>query len=41
MLGDGNTPYDQEHDGEKNSLGACSVRTFVAYALGYRRMSLD
>jgi mannose-binding lectin 2 len=25
MLGDGQTPYDQAHDGEANSLGACSA----------------
>lgn len=25
MLGDGQTPYDQAHDGEANSLGSCSA----------------
>ena len=25
MLGDGKTSYDQDHDGEANSIGACSV----------------
>ncbi|EJF60754.1 legume-like lectin, partial [Dichomitus squalens LYAD-421 SS1] len=36
MLGDGKTAYDSEHDGEKNSLGACSAnfrRTNVATKL--------
>lgn len=25
MLGDGQTPYDQAHDGEANSIGSCSA----------------
>lgn len=25
MLGDGNTDYDQLHDGDSGSIGACSV----------------
>ncbi|KAI0629453.1 legume-like lectin family-domain-containing protein [Trametes polyzona] len=36
MLGDGKTSYDQEHDGEANSIGACSAnyrRTNVATKL--------
>ena len=30
MLGDGKTSYDQDHDGEANSIGACSVRLPIA-----------
>ncbi|KAH9889368.1 legume-like lectin [Cubamyces lactineus] len=36
MLGDGKTSYDQDHDGEANSIGACSAnfrRTNVATKL--------
>jgi hypothetical protein len=25
MLGDGQTEYDYEHDGESNALGGCTV----------------
>ncbi|KAG5352749.1 hypothetical protein C0989_000688 [Termitomyces sp. Mn162] len=36
MLGDGKTPYDQDNDGDANSIGACSAnfrRTNVATKL--------
>lgn len=26
MMGDGNTPYDQAHDGKANEIGGCQVR---------------
>ena len=29
MMGDGQTPYDQEHDGKANELAGCSVRLFL------------
>ena len=28
MMGDGNTAYDQAHDGKANEIGGCQVRTF-------------
>lgn len=33
MLGDGKTEYDQEHDGEGSSIGACSVSIGLLAAL--------
>lgn len=34
MLGDGKTAYDHAHDGDANSIGACSVRIPFLSSLG-------
>lgn len=31
MMGDGQTQYDQAHDGDQTNIGACSVRDSLSF----------
>jgi lectin, mannose-binding 2 len=39
MMGDGQTAYDQEHDGKANELAGCSVYQSLALPFVYESMT--